>query len=155
MHLRKSEITNSIPFSIQVKNKSMNHPIPISNETVLTERQIKSLAHFLHCGSIEETCRGARISKTTYYEWMQNPFFKTELKRLRNAILDEAVDRLRSNAAKAVTKLINLMENSSSENVQRMAANDVLEHLKYMTLREDVVEKINELYEKAGLPSKY
>jgi hypothetical protein len=104
-----------------------------SNKSSLSERQLKALPFFASCLTHEEACRRAEINRTTFYDWLKDPIFRAELKRLGQTVIDEAICILKSAATESVCKLLHLMRSGSSENIQRSAANDLLSHLpKYM-----------------------
>jgi len=93
--------------------------------SVLTERQIKALPYLVASCSFEDGRKAARISKNTLYEWLRQPAFRSELQRLRDLVVNEALDRLKSRVAQAVEVLARLLE-SRSEAVRLRAANDIL-----------------------------
>lgn len=108
-----------------------------SDENQLTARQQQALYFFVGSSSIESACREADISKETFYQWLKKPSFKSELERLRNEVVNDAVNHLKSSSTKAVTTLESLLSRDDSPAVQRAAANDILGHVvKFMELRE-------------------
>lgn len=60
---------------------------------------------------------------------MKTPEFKEEVTRIREEILNEAIEHLKANTTKAVATLSALMDNEGSPAVQRSAANDVLNYV--------------------------
>lgn len=103
----------------------------------LSPKQRAAIPFFLGYASVEEACREAGISRNTYYEWMKEPLFKAELTRLQEEVFLEATGGLKLNAVKAVSVLCSLMDREDHPNVQRAAANDVLNHvLKFKELLE-------------------
>ncbi len=103
----------------------------------LSKRQKQALPIFASNLTIEEACERAGISRNTFYEWLKEPQFKSELERLRNEIVNEAVNHLKITSTKAAKTLGNLLERDDSPTVQRAAANDVLGHvMKFMELKE-------------------
>lgn len=111
----------------------------------LNERQIKALPFFAACTTYEEACRRAEISRNTFYEWLKDPSFKSELNRLRDSIIEESVAILKTSATEAMVKLVQLMRGSSSDNVQRMAAKDLLDYLISYREHYELAEDIREL----------
>ncbi len=108
-----------------------------SDTLSLSERQKQALPIFASNLTIEEACERAGISRNTFYEWLKEPQFKSELDRLRNEIVNEAVNHLKITSTKAAKTLGNLLERDDSPTVQRAAANDVLGHvMKFMELKE-------------------
>jgi DNA-binding CsgD family transcriptional regulator len=108
-----------------------------SDNLSLSKRQKQALPIFASNLTIEEACERAGISRNTFYEWLKEPQFKLELDRLRNEIVNEAVNHLKITSTKAAKTLGNLLERDDSPTVQRAAANDVLGHvMKFMELKE-------------------
>lgn len=103
----------------------------------LSIRQQQALPIFASNLTIEEACERAGISRNTFYEWLKEPQFKSELEKLRNEIVNEAVNHLKITSTKAAKTLGDLLERDDSPAVQRAAANDVLGHvMKFMELKE-------------------
>jgi transposase len=108
-----------------------------SDKLSLSKRQAQALPIFASNLTIEEACERAGISRNTFYEWLKEPQFKSELERLRNEIVNEAVNHLKMTSTKAAKTLGDLLERDDSPTVQRAAANDVLGHvMKFMELKE-------------------
>ena len=108
-----------------------------SDNLSLSKRQKQALPIFASNLTVEEACERAGISRNTFYEWLKEPQFKSELERLRNEIVNEAVNHLKITSTKAAKTLGNLLERDDSPTVQRAAANDVLGHvMKFMELKE-------------------
>jgi len=99
-----------------------------SDQNGLSERQIKALPYFVGSTSDAEACRKAKISKQTYYEWLKDPEFKRELKRLRNLVIEDALEQLKAHTNKAVTTLVGLL-NVDNVAIQRGVANDILSYV--------------------------
>jgi hypothetical protein len=53
-----------------------------------------ALPFFISGSSIEGACKEAEISRETYYEWMKQPLFKSELEGLRNEVVSDAIGNL-------------------------------------------------------------
>lgn len=103
----------------------------------LTDRQLKALPFFASSTSIEAACREADVSKETFYRWIKEPLFKSELDRLRNEIVSDAVNHLKIITTKAATTLSSLLDREDIPGVQRAAANDILGHvMQFMKLKE-------------------
>lgn len=111
----------------------------------LSDRQQKALPFFIASSSEAEACRQAKVAKQTYYEWLKEPVFKAELHRLRNLVVEEAIEALKSHANKAVDTLVQLLDGPNPM-LRRNVANDVLQHV--IRLRElQEVEKRLEVIE--------
>lgn len=108
-----------------------------TDDNRLTPRQIKALPYFAACLSVERASKEANISKDTFYKWIKEPSFKAELERLRNAIVDDAINQLKISTTKASETLASLLEREDYPAIQRAAANDILSHvMKFMELKE-------------------
>lgn len=111
----------------------------------LSTRQQQALPLFASNLTIEEACERAGISRNTFYEWLKEPQFKLELDRLRNEIVNDAINYLKSTTTKAARTLANLLEREDNPSVQRAAANDVLGHvMKFIELKE-LEERLTEM----------
>ncbi len=102
----------------------------------LTERQKRALPFFVASSSEAEACRQAKIATQTYYEWLKDPIFRSELHRLRDIVIEDAVETLKAYTTKAVKTLVGLLDTPNPA-LQRNIANDILNH----------VSKFKELYE--------
>jgi len=115
------------------------------NQNQLTPRQIKAVPYFAASSSIEAACKEADISRETYYKWLRNPLFKSELDRLRNEIMDDAVNQLKATTVKAATTLSLLLDRDDNPSVQRAAANDILNHVGRFKELQELQERIEKL----------
>ncbi|HEV3270398.1 MAG TPA: hypothetical protein VGZ69_07135 [Candidatus Rhabdochlamydia sp.] len=107
-----------------------------SNQTGLSERQLKTLPFFVTSCSDVDACRKANISKQTYYEWLKNPHFKAELKHLRDLVIEDAVEQLKAYTSKAVSTLVKLLDVDNNA-LQRNVANDILNYVaRYKEIQE-------------------
>ena len=89
------------------------------NENKLTNKQIKTVAHYLTSVSIEEACKKSSISKTTFYEWMKNDDFRQYVEGKRKEIIEGALSILKIGISKAVSVLIQLTS-SRDERIRRL-----------------------------------
>ena len=107
-----------------------------SDQNGLSERQIKALPFFVGSFSDIEACRKAHISKQTYYEWLKDPQFNSELKRLRNLVIEDAVEQLKAHTGRAVNTLVELLDSSNCA-LKRGVANDILTYVaRYKEIQE-------------------
>jgi hypothetical protein len=112
----------------------------------LSDRQIKSISCILNAKSIEEGCKQARVPKSTFYDWLQDPSFKDELTRQRNDVVQEGLHNLKTSLRKAVAVLIDCLD-SNDESVKRRAANDLLTHCLRLKEIEEVEDRLQALEE--------
>jgi hypothetical protein len=97
---------------------------------------MKALPFFVTSSSEAAACRAARIAKQTYYDWLKDPLFKAELKRLRESAVQNALETLKIHASKAVDTLVGLLD-ADNLILRRQAANDILQHIgKFKELQE-------------------
>jgi hypothetical protein len=116
-----------------------------SDRNGLSIKQQKALPILASSSNYDDACQTAGISRGSYYRWLKQPLFKSELERLRNEIVGNAMNSLKSSAHKAVDTLVGLMDKKSHPGIQRAAANDVLNHMmKYKELSE-FEERLQEL----------
>jgi hypothetical protein len=115
------------------------------NQDQLTPRQITALPYFAANAFVESACEGAGISRETYYKWLKNPVFKSELDRLRNEIVNDAVNQLKATTVKAATTLSLLLDRDDNPSVQRASANDILNHVGRFKELQELQERIEKL----------
>jgi hypothetical protein len=107
-----------------------------SDQNGLSERQLKALPFFITSCSEIEACRSANISKQTYYDWLKEAPFKAELKRLRDLVIEDAVEQLKAHTSKAVNTLVKLLDADNGA-LQRGVANDILTYVaRYKEIQE-------------------
>ncbi len=113
----------------------------MAEETKVTTRQAKGIPVLLAAKTYEKGCKSARISKTTFYKWMQDEGFATEFEKQRNKIVEAAFGMIAQNVEKAVSVLVGLLD-TGDDRVKRLTANDVIGHfLKHKEL-DDLEERI-------------
>ncbi len=99
----------------------------------LSRKQISALPHFIAPKSIEVGCRAAKISKSTFYEWLQDNAFKVALDTLRTQTITGAIDCLKAGIVGAVEKLLTLL-NSKDESIRLRASQTAIDYyLKIVT----------------------
>lgn len=111
---------------------------------VLTRKQAAALPHFIAPKSIEAGCGAAKISKTTFYEWLQNETFKRELGALRNQTIDDAVACLKAGIGGAVVKVLKLLD-SRNEAIQLRAAQTIIDYFLKVISAEQIEARLAEL----------
>jgi len=113
------------------------------NQEELTNKQLLIVSHILTTRTHEEACRKAKISKGTLYALLKGEAFKAELKRQRDEVVCEALDRLKCALSSAVDGLVGLMD-SKQPHVRYRACKDIID----FTLRNIEIENIEERLEK-------
>ncbi len=103
----------------------------------LTSRQQLAITEILASRSLEEARRRIRASKGTLYGWLKDPVFQAELTRQRQAVVEQAFERLKAGLTHAVDKLLALLQAEGQPSLQLRAAQTILEHgIKALELRE-------------------
>jgi hypothetical protein len=124
----------------------------MSKELTLTTKQAKAIPILLSARSYEQGCKKAKISKTTFYAWMQDEDFAAEFNRQRSEIVEAAFSMIAQNIEKAVTTLVGLLD-TGDDRVKRLTANDIIGHfLKHKELDEleERIQQIEQQLEKRG-----
>jgi hypothetical protein len=102
----------------------------------LTDRQIKVLPYIVASSTYSEGCKRAKVSRKTFYRWLDDPAFRSELEQKQKAISDRAMGMLSQNVTQAIERLAGLL-GDEDKRLGRLAAKDVLEyHLKFVELKE-------------------
>ena len=119
----------------------------MSEKGKLTTRQAKAIPVLLAARSYEAGCKKARVSKTTFYTWMQDEGFAAEFERQRNEIIEVAFGMIAQNIEKAVTTLVGLLD-SKNERVKRLTANNIIGHFLKRKELKDLEERIQRIEER-------
>ena len=98
-----------------------------SPEPELTFLQQKLLRALLVDPGIQPACESAGVGRTTAHSWMKDPAFTEELARQRDAVLSEAMDSVKTHAARAMAELAGMLC-SKDDRLRRMICNDILGH---------------------------
>jgi hypothetical protein len=113
----------------------------------LTDRQLKAIPVIVTSSTYTEGCEKAKLNRTTFYEWLKNPEFKTELDRQRQEIAEEAFGILSQSLTKAVETLVGLL-NHTDDRLKRLAANDVIDYILKHKEVEDLEKRIAAIEER-------
>lgn len=113
-------------------------------EAQLSARQERVIVEILAAPSLEEARRRVRVSKCAFYGWLKDAAFQAELKRRRVAVVSDAIERLRAGMAKAVAKLLSLMDNGREQTQLRSAQTILDQGLKAKEL-EELEERLSAL----------
>jgi len=110
----------------------------------VTEKQLKAIPVILEAKSIAEGVKKARISRTTFYEWLKDSKFKAEFTRQRKEVVELALHELKASASEAVKVLRELLK-SESEAIRLRASITILEHVSKFKELEEIEERLTEL----------
>ena len=91
----------------------------------MTDEQMKLMTALAGNLGMPAACEAAGVSRATAYRWVKEPAFQEELRRLRDEVLSEALATVKTHAARAVTKLAELVD-AEDDRVSRRACNDIL-----------------------------
>src|SRR5262249_48426253 len=116
----------------------------MNESKTLTTRQVQVIPYLLGAPSFEEGCKRARVSKVTVYGWLKEEFFRQELKRQRDELIDRALDSLKANVSKATETLVKLLH-SESESMRARAAEDIIEFAQKALEHEELERRIEAL----------
>jgi len=119
----------------------------MSEKAKLTTKQAKAIPVLLAARSYEAGCKKAKVSKTTFYTWMQDEGFAAEFDRQRNEIIEVAFGMIAQNIEKAVTTLVGLLD-SKNERVKRLTANNIIGHFLKRKELKDLEERIQRIEER-------
>lgn len=116
------------------------------NKTIqnLTKNQLKVIPLVLESKTITEGMKKARISKTTFYEWLKNPDFKAEFVRQRQEIIDLALHELKTSTSEAVKVLRELLK-AEGESVRLRTAQAILDNVFKSIELENIEKRLEDL----------
>jgi hypothetical protein len=110
----------------------------------LTERQRRCLPFLISCKNVTEGCKSAGITTECFYTWLEQPSFKAELNKLRNAAVREGLQQLKDAVTQASQKLIELLD-SEVEETRRKAACNILEYSMKIEELQDVEGRLESI----------
>ena len=94
-------------------------------EAKLNSRQLRTIPYLVTCRTNEEARVKAEISRETLNRWLHNPDFRSTLRRQREAVTADALDRLKGSMLHATESLVALLD-TANEHLRRHVANDIL-----------------------------
>ncbi len=106
------------------------------SQAQLSPRQERAIIEILAAPSLEEARRRVHASKSAFYGWLKDAGFKAELKRQREAMTAQAFERLQAGLARAVDKLLDLLEKGKEQTQLRSAQTILDQSLKVKELQE-------------------
>lgn len=95
---------------------------------VLTDKHYKSIDLLLAGESQSSTAKKVGVSRQAVSRWLQDEDFLLEMEKMREDIRNDTVNSLTSAGKTAVNKLIYLMNESESQQIQYNAAVKILEY---------------------------
>ena len=116
----------------------------IKNDTEKREILMDAL---LHSPDVSKAAEKAKVSRATVYRWLADADFAEELKQKRNAMLDSAIEGIKSHSGRAADVLAAMLV-SSDERLRRMAAKDLLDYAFKIMDGRDVVARLDAIESK-------
>jgi len=108
----------------------------------LTTRQRKAISAIISARSYEDAIQAAGVCRQTFYSYLRQDHFKTELNRQLNELTDGAFTRLKTASGEAVETLRTLL-NSESENVRLRAAQAIVDYVIKAREIEDIEKRLD------------
>ena len=122
----------------------------------ISAKQQEFITEFIQTGSIKFTCQKTGIVKQTYYNWLNNPDFKEELKKQQEIYYENSLSAIKTLFALAVETHEELLK-SDNEYVRLRAANSVINKnariLEAVEHRERIKNLERKIREKENLPT--
>ena len=116
----------------------------ISEETKLTDRQLKAIPIIVTSPTYTEGCQKAKLNRTTLYDWLSQPEFKAELERQRDDITDQAFGVLSQSLTKAVETLTGLLDHQD-DRLKRLTAKDIIDFIIRHKENEDLDKRLTKV----------
>ncbi|MBN1972550.1 MAG: hypothetical protein JW787_02855 [Sedimentisphaerales bacterium] len=119
--------------------------IRINDEkTELSDRQLKAIPFIVSSPTYTEGCKKAEVDRKTFYEWLKQPEFKTELDRQRDEITADAFNVLSQSLTKAVDALVGLLDHKD-DRLKRLTAKDIIDFIIRHKENEDLDRRLTEV----------
>ena len=119
----------------------------MAQKAKLTAKQAKTIPILLAAKNYEKGCKSARISKTTFYKWMQDEGFAAEFGRQRNKIVEAAFGMIGQNIEKAVSTLVGLLD-TGDDRLKRLTAKDIIDFIIRHKENEDLDKRLTAVEER-------
>ena len=94
----------------------------------LTPNQQKTITAILTTRNYNEAIKKCPVSKSTFFLYLREPYFKSELRRQQEEIQRAALDYLKRNVGRASKELVSLLK-AKSESVRLKAAQSILNYV--------------------------
>ena len=116
----------------------------------LSHRQQLAVTVILASPSLEEARRRVGAAKGTFYGWLKEPAFQAVLKSQREALVQQAFDRLKVGLTQAVDKLLELLQARGQLGIQLRAAQTLLDHGIKVTELQELEARLEALEEQVS-----
>jgi|GEM_PF-492641 len=107
----------------------------------LTLRHQQLIGALVVAPDIRAACKAVGVGRTTAHRWLNDPAFRAELARQRDAVLVEALDSVKTHAVRAMSELAGLLQ-SKDDRLRRMICNDLLGHAIRVRELEDIERRL-------------
>jgi hypothetical protein len=107
----------------------------------LSARQRRTIPFIITSPTIVEGLEKAKLSRKTFYQWLEQPEFKAELDRQRDEAAKTAFETLTQSLTKAVENLVKLLDHAD-DRLKRLACKDVIEYIIRHKEFEDLEKRI-------------
>lgn len=117
----------------------------------LNNNEIKFIDEYIKCDNIADICNNCKISKQTYYNYINKPQIKKILNQMRVEVLQNTTKKLQSNLQLCSDELIKIIKDEkTAPQVKINAINSVFNYCSKLTEQVDVLNKINEIEDIIG-----
>jgi hypothetical protein len=113
-------------------------------ESQLTPKQLTFISAFIRLGRMEAVCKELGISKTTYYRWMDNHYFKCELNLTKKFVFNTSVNKIKSLLTKALDGYEKILD-SEDDAIMFQAAKEVVKSSEKLISMQDSIDKYDEM----------
>ena len=117
------------------------------NNGKLTARQLKAIPFIVSSPTYTEGMQKAKVNRSTFYKWLKDLEFKTELDRQRDEVASEAFGILSQSLTKAVETLVGLLDNKD-DRLKRLTAKDIIDFIIRHNEFEDVDKRLTAIEQK-------
>ena len=115
----------------------------------ITNRQLMTIFHIIASSSMEEVCRKAKLSKGTLYAWLKEDAFRNELKRQRDEVIGESLNKLKYAMTQAIDGLVELMA-SPRPDLRRWVCKDIIDYAFKRIEIEDIETRLERIEQSLG-----
>ena len=102
-------------------------PNATNSEKELSERQVLAIPHLVSAKSVSETADLIGVNRKTIYRWMDDPNFREEYDRQRDAIANFARDGMRALMLKALVIQAERLDSNTAKERAR-AAKEIIDY---------------------------
>ncbi len=102
-------------------------PNATNSEKELSERQVLAIPHLVSAKSVSETADLIGVNRKTIYRWMDDPNFREEYDRQRDAIANFARDGMRALMLKALVIQAERLDSNNAKERAR-AAKEIIDY---------------------------